>query len=73
MIAVTSLTRTYANKWPAAVDAGTLRLQGTNEFQEGDLTIKPVLVSGNSAFGAEVSGVDWTRAVPENIVEQASI
>ena len=41
-------------------------------IQEGSLTIKPVLQSDHSAFGAEVFGVDWSKPVPEEIVAQVS-
>ncbi|KAK9424998.1 putative TauD/TfdA-like domain-containing protein [Seiridium unicorne] len=65
MISLTSLARTYENRCPAASDAGTLRLRGA-PLQDGALTIKPVLVSENSSFGAEISGVDWSRPIPED-------
>lgn len=39
-------------------------------IQDGPLTITPILVSDNSEFGAEVSGVNWNDPVPANIVSQ---
>ncbi|KAJ5627700.1 hypothetical protein N7490_009928 [Penicillium lividum] len=39
-------------------------------IQEGTLTIKPVLRSQNSSFGAEIYGIDWSKPVPLEIVAQ---
>jgi hypothetical protein len=39
-------------------------------LQEGKLTITPILNSGTSVFGAEVSGLDWSKPIPEEIVHQ---
>lgn len=73
MIPIASLTRTYENRCPPPSDAATLRLRGAAlEVNEGTLTIKPVLLSENSSFGAEVSGVDWSRPITEDIVKQVS-
>jgi hypothetical protein len=30
----------------------------------------PILNSGTSVFGAEVSGLDWSKPIPEEIVHQ---
>ncbi|KAH8895330.1 putative alpha-ketoglutarate-dependent 2,4-dichlorophenoxyacetate dioxygenase [Thozetella sp. PMI_491] len=71
MISITTLTRTYENTWPEAPDAGTLKLRGASpEIHDGELVIKPVLHSGSSNFGAEVSGIDWSRPIPEETVKQ---
>lgn len=68
---VTTLTRTYENTSPPA--NGVLRLRGAPEtIQDGVLTITPIIVSGDSSFGAEVSGVDWSKPVPEKLVKQVS-
>jgi alpha-ketoglutarate-dependent 2,4-dichlorophenoxyacetate dioxygenase len=61
---LTSLTRTYPNTCPPC-DPSTI-----TERREGAFTIRPVLVSEASQFGAEVYGVDWSRAVPEDVVNQ---
>ncbi|KAJ5296226.1 uncharacterized protein N7443_007119 [Penicillium atrosanguineum] len=45
------------------------RSGATNVIQDG-LTIKPVLQSENSAFGAEVLGVDWSKPFPDATVAQ---
>lgn len=39
-------------------------------IQDGSLTITPILVSDDSEFGAEVSGVNWNDPVPADIVSQ---
>jgi alpha-ketoglutarate-dependent 2,4-dichlorophenoxyacetate dioxygenase len=70
----TTFTTTYENTCPARPDAGVLRLRGSSEIiQHGSLTIKPVMVSENSAFGAEVSGIDWSRPVPPEVVRQVNL
>jgi alpha-ketoglutarate-dependent 2,4-dichlorophenoxyacetate dioxygenase len=64
-------TRTYVNTWPASGNQGTLYLRGAPAtMKHGDLTVKPVLVNGDSAFGAEIEGVDWSQAIPEELVRQ---
>lgn len=69
-MSVRSLTRVYENRWPAA-PAGVIRLSGSaSKLQEGALCIIPVLASEDSCFGAEVSGIDWSRPVPEEIVDE---
>ncbi|ORY56908.1 uncharacterized protein BCR38DRAFT_478547 [Pseudomassariella vexata] len=68
---LTTVTRTYENTCPPSSSLGTLHLKGGHaQVREGQLTIRPVIVSGDSSFGAEVSGVDWSRPVPEDIVQQ---
>jgi hypothetical protein len=63
-----STTRTYSNTCPP------LKLRGAPaSFQEGTLTITPVLREGSSSFGAEVAGVDWSAPVSEEVVRQVSI
>lgn len=53
--------RVYDNTCPPRV--------GTNEgIREGHLTIKPVLQLDDSSFGAEISGVDWSKPVPAEVV-----
>lgn len=65
---------TYEHTCPARTDAGVLRLRGATEtIQHGSIIVKPVLVSENSAFGAELSGIDWSRPVPPEIVQQVNI
>ncbi|KAJ5150910.1 alpha-ketoglutarate-dependent 2-4-dichlorophenoxyacetate dioxygenase [Penicillium canariense] len=46
------------------------RAGATDVIQEGSLTIKPVLQSDNSAFGAEVFGLDWSKPIPDVTVAQ---
>ncbi|KAH9893056.1 putative alpha-ketoglutarate-dependent 2,4-dichlorophenoxyacetate dioxygenase [Xylariomycetidae sp. FL2044] len=68
---LTSTTTTYENTCPASSGAGTITLKGgAREYREGQLTIKPVLESADSSFGAEVSGVDWSQPIPEPTVKQ---
>ncbi|RDW62411.1 hypothetical protein BP6252_11844 [Coleophoma cylindrospora] len=72
----TPLITTYENTCPARTATGVLRLRGASEPQsihDGSLTIEPVLVSPNSAFGAEVSGVDWSRPIPPEMVKQVRL
>lgn len=44
--------------------------QTQKPVQYGNLTVIPILESENSAFGAEVSGVDWENPVPAETVAQ---
>ncbi|KAJ8064439.1 hypothetical protein OCU04_006777 [Sclerotinia nivalis] len=65
----TSIMRTYENTCPRT--GQVLKLRGAPaSFQEGALSITPVLTDGSSSFGAEVSGIDWSKPVPEEIVKQ---
>jgi alpha-ketoglutarate-dependent 2,4-dichlorophenoxyacetate dioxygenase len=60
---------TYRNTWPSQ----TSQSEATFEpLQEGNLTVSPILTSGEFVFGAEVSGVDWSKPIPEDIVHQVS-
>lgn len=64
-------TTKYANTCPAPAGAGVLQLRGAPaSIQDGSLTITPVMVTGGSYFGAEVSGIDWSSPVPAEIVQQ---
>ncbi|KAH8678632.1 putative alpha-ketoglutarate-dependent 2,4-dichlorophenoxyacetate dioxygenase [Tricladium varicosporioides] len=65
---LSTLTITYETTCPAV-----LRLHGQNNpepIRDGELVIKPVMVSDESSFGAEIFGVDWNCPVPEGIVEK---
>lgn len=42
-------------------------------LQEGSLTIRPVLQSSDSSFGAEIFGVDWKKPVPDELVKQVDL
>lgn len=67
MIQLTSQPRTYENTCPAS----PLRLQdAAPDIKDGNLIITPILTYGDSAFGAEVAGVDWSRPVSEELVKQ---
>ncbi|EED24625.1 alpha-ketoglutarate-dependent 2,4-dichlorophenoxyacetate dioxygenase, putative [Talaromyces stipitatus ATCC 10500] len=46
------------------------RSEAQKPMQYGSLTVIPVLRSEDSVFGAEVSGVDWNRSIPEATVAQ---
>lgn len=66
-----TFTTTYENTCPARATTGSLKLGGANDpVQHGTLIVRPVMVSGDSAFGAEVSGVDWIRPIPDEIVKE---
>ena len=66
----TTLTTTYPVTCPARVDS-VLRLRGIpKSIQDGQLIITPVTVNGNSSFGAEVSGVNWSNPLPDELVKQ---
>ncbi|CRG89480.1 Alpha-ketoglutarate-dependent 2,4-dichlorophenoxyacetate dioxygenase [Talaromyces islandicus] len=56
--------RTYENTCPAN------KGREINAIQEGELTIKPVFQDCQSSFGAEVSGVNWSQPIPQDIVAQ---
>ncbi|KAH8698693.1 putative alpha-ketoglutarate-dependent 2,4-dichlorophenoxyacetate dioxygenase [Talaromyces proteolyticus] len=55
--------RTYENTCPSQTDKHSV-------IQDGNLSVTPVLQSEDSAFGAEVTGVDWSRPIPEETVAQ---
>ncbi|KAG4413691.1 hypothetical protein IFR04_013160 [Cadophora malorum] len=66
-----TFTTKYQNTCPAPSGAGVLQLRGApSVVKDGDLTITPVMFTGSEYFGAEIAGVDWTRAVPEDVVKQ---
>ena len=82
---IDSLPRTYENICPAYTpvfrlrgiewNASTQTTHDPKSNQEASLTISPVLSPGTapgrqSAFGAEVAGVDWSRPIPNEIVQQ---
>jgi alpha-ketoglutarate-dependent 2,4-dichlorophenoxyacetate dioxygenase len=58
-------TTTYENTCPARP---VLHLRST--IQDGGLNIVPVMVSGESAFGAEIDGIDWSRPIPPETIKQ---
>lgn len=52
-------------------EAPVLQLRGASEaVRHGPLTAVPIMTSGDSVFGAEVSGIDWASPVPPEIVQQ---
>lgn len=65
-----SITRVYENVSPPT--ASVLRLRGAPDVLEGSLSVTPVCINEDSVFGAEISGVDWSKPVPDEIVEQVS-
>jgi alpha-ketoglutarate-dependent 2,4-dichlorophenoxyacetate dioxygenase len=74
MASTLTFTTTYSNTCPARNAAAVLHLRATpNSIQDGSLTITPVMVSGDSAFGAEVSGIDWSRPIPPETIKQVSL
>ena len=60
--------RVYETTCPPRPDADAIE-----PIQEGTLTIKPVFESGDSFFGAEIYGVDWSKPVPPELVAQVSL
>ncbi|KAI0144705.1 putative alpha-ketoglutarate-dependent 2,4-dichlorophenoxyacetate dioxygenase [Pestalotiopsis sp. NC0098] len=68
-MALTNLTRVYENTCPAT-GSGILRLRGAAQVQDGDLIVKPILVSEGSVFGAEISGIDWSQPLSKDRVQQ---
>ncbi|KAL2060500.1 hypothetical protein VTL71DRAFT_9531 [Oculimacula yallundae] len=38
-------------------------------YGDGLLTIKPVLITQSSSFGAEISCIDWSQPIPDALVE----
>lgn len=55
--------RTYENTTP-------LRSEEQKPIQYGTLIVTPILQSKDSAFGTEVSGVDWKNPLPAETVAQ---
>lgn len=71
MTHVTSSTKTYENRWPSSSSVETLHSRSAAPGTvEGSLTIRPIVASSSSSFGAEISGINWDRPVPEEIVTQ---
>lgn len=68
MLPVSSLATVYGSTWPRK-DADQPQ-QSNRHIRDGPLTVTPILVSEDSAFGAEVNGVDWSQPVPKSIVDQ---
>ncbi|KAL1901813.1 hypothetical protein Sste5346_001516 [Sporothrix stenoceras] len=60
-------TTVYPNTWPPQLKDG---LRTPPSYKEGGLTIQPILQSGDSSFGAEIQGVDWSRPVSGEVVQQ---
>lgn len=69
-----TLTRVYDNVAPPT--QSVLRLRGAPDTEvpsTGGLTVTPVMVNGDSVFGAEVSGIDWSKPVPEETVQEVNM
>lgn len=64
-----TLVRTYENTWPATGNL-VLDASGPKSFQDGDLTVTPVLSDGQSEFGAEIEGINWAQPVSESAIHQ---
>jgi hypothetical protein len=65
MSIVENLPKIYPNTWPPSAGLST-----NAPVQDRSLIVTPVLVAGDHAFGAEVSGVDWSLPVSEDVVQQ---
>lgn len=69
-----TLTTIYDTTCPARPDTDILQLEGAPiPIQAGLLTVTPVIVHSNSAFGAEVSGVNWDSPISSDIVKQVRL
>ena len=42
-------------------------------IQDGSLTVKPILASDDTSFGAEISGIDWGMPIPSHTISKVSI
>ena len=70
-MSIYNLTRTYQNTWPEKTIEGTLRLKpAASTINEGILKITPILTNGDSPFGAEIEGIDWSSPIPEALVQE---
>lgn len=67
IIMARTFIRTYHNTWPYGPTQAAAK-----PTQCGDFVVSPVMVNGEHAFGAEVSGVDWSQPVPEETAQQVS-
>ncbi|KUJ17604.1 putative alpha-ketoglutarate-dependent 2,4-dichlorophenoxyacetate dioxygenase [Mollisia scopiformis] len=66
---VNAFTTIYETTYPAR--GPVLKLRGSSEsFQHGSLTVTPVIMSDNSSFGAEISGIEWNNAIDPEVVKQ---
>ena len=64
-----TLTTTYPSTAPVRV----LNLRGqAQSYRDGSLTITPIMVSGDSVFGAEIAGILWNQMLPPELVNQVS-
>ncbi|WWD19800.1 hypothetical protein CI109_104264 [Kwoniella shandongensis] len=70
MSLTTSLIRTYPTT--ASGSSGTLHLRGgpAPTTTESGLTVVPVMVHSDSEFGAEISGVDWSKPISDEIRDE---
>lgn len=75
-MATSTLTTVYSTTCPpiSRLAADSSPPEGLTEpIQDGSLTISPVVTSGDSTFGAEVSGVDWANSIKPEIVQQVGL
>lgn len=68
---IQTLPRTYHNTCPTSVESDAGLRGGTHEpYQDGHLTITPILHDKVSSFGATIEGVDWSRPLSDGDVEK---
>jgi hypothetical protein len=65
-----TLTTVYENTWPprGQVSSGAKAMPGP--IREGSLIVTPIMAHDDSVFGAEVSGVDWSRPISQEMANQ---
>ncbi|WVQ74840.1 hypothetical protein IAR50_004447 [Cryptococcus sp. DSM 104548] len=62
---LTTQTRTYPT-----VSSGILRLKADPSHIVGQLLVTPIITYPDSFFGAEVSGVDWSKEIPDSLLKE---
>lgn len=65
-----TLTTRYETSCPARLDDGLNTKP--QPIQDGSLIITPVMTSTDASFGAEVSGIDWSRPATPQLISQVN-
>ena len=65
------MTTVVTTTYPSITPARTLTLRGGEDaYRDGSFSITPIMVSDDSVFGAEISGIDWIAPIPAEQIEE---
>ena len=72
---IMQLPRCYETTVPGRKDSFESKRSISTKHVEDidDLEVKPVLVEDDSAFGAEVYGVDWSKPISDELIQRVSL